>query len=120
VAARNLSDAMLFAYNEDGTLEVVADIDDARRHFQRRDVESGAIRLFDAAGNSLRPVFPHRTERKILGVRLSEDPGPYDLVAKESAASESFESVLQEANVLMPNPWFADLAAVRSHFERRR
>lgn len=110
---------MLFAYNEDGTLEVVADLEEARRHFERRDVESGAIRLFDAGGKSLSPVFPHRSERKVLGFRVSEDPGPYDLVVRDTVAAESFEAVLEEANVLMPNPWFPDLAALRSHFERR-
>ena len=110
---------MLFAYNEDGTLQVVADIDDARRHFQSNDVESGAIRLFDDAGRPLTPVFPHRSDRKFLGIRISDEPGPYDLVAHDADVSHSLGAVLDEANVLMPNPWFANLAAVRVHFSRK-
>lgn len=110
---------MLFAYNEDGTLQVVADIDDARRHFEPRDVESGAIRLFDAAGRPLSPVFPKRSDRKFLGIRLSDDLGPYDLLARDADASDSLGAVLEEANVLMPNPWFADLGAVRVHIMRK-
>lgn len=106
---------MLFAYNEDGTLEVVADLDEARRKFDSEDVESGAIRLFDDAGRSLGPVFPHRSERRLLGIRITEDPGAYDLVIQEDSAVEGLSVVLGEANVLMPNPWFADLEAIRRH-----
>jgi len=110
---------MLFAYNEDGTLQVVADIDDARRHFRPDDVESGAIRLYDSAGRPLSPVFPHRSDRKVLGIRVSDDPGAYDLVAMDADTPDSLRAVLDEANVLMANPWFADLASIRDHIERK-
>ena len=111
---------MLFAYNEDGTLQVVADVDEARRHFEANDVESGAIRLFDQMGRPLSAVFPHRSERKFLGIRVSDDRGQYDLVTSEQNAVEALGAVLETAVVLMPNPWFADLAAVRLHVERAR
>lgn len=108
---------MLFAYNEDGTLQIVADVQEARRHFESSDVESGAITLFDEAGRPLAPVFPQRSERRILGVRVSGDPGPYDLVPDRATGAESLGDVLVRANVLMPNPWFADLASVRLRFQ---
>lgn len=107
---------MLFAYNEDGTLEIVNDIEEARRHFESADVESGAIRLFDDTGRALNPVFPRRAERRFLGMRVSSDLGPYDLQPGGADAGDSLPAVLERANVLMPNRWFADLTAVRRHF----
>jgi hypothetical protein len=104
---------MLFAYNDDGTLEVVADEAEARQKFESFDVESGAIRLFDASGSGLTPVFPERSQRKVLGMRLSEDPGPFDLVP--SPAPERLQEAFGPSVVLMPNRWFKDLDAVRAH-----
>ncbi len=104
---------MLFAYNEDGTLEVVADEAEARIHFESYDVESGAVRLFDGSGNPLSPRFPHRSERKILGIRISDDPGPFELVASEGTG-ETLLQALSPAVVLMPNRWFKDIDAVRA------
>ena len=40
---------------------------------------SAGDHLFDEAGKPLTPYFPNRTEKKILGLRVSSDPGPYEL-----------------------------------------
>lgn len=105
---------MLFAYNDDGRLEVVADVSDARRRFESSDVESGAVRLFDERGRPLTPRFPHRTERKFLGIRISDDPGPFELNPAPDGA-ESLREAFGPTVVLMPNPWFPDLEAIRAH-----
>lgn len=105
---------MLFAYNDDGRLEVVADVTEARRRFESSDVESGAVRLFDERGRPLTPRFPHRSERRFLGIRLSDDPGPFEL-EPAPAGDESLREAFGPTVVLMPNQWFADLEAVRAH-----
>lgn len=105
---------MLFAYNDDGTLQVVADEEEARRQFEGFDVESGAIRLFDSSGNPLTPSFPERSERKFLGMRVSNDPGPFQLKPADKDV-EKLQEALAVSVVLMPNQWFKDLDAVRAH-----
>ena len=107
--------AMLFAYNEDGTLEVLADEAEARRQFQAQDVESGTIRLFDASGNPLAANFPQRSERKFLGVRISSHPGPFHLAPSSAPDAETLADAFGPTVVLMPNKWFANLDAVRAH-----
>lgn len=109
---------MIFAYNEDGTLEVVADLAEARRQFESGDVESGAVRLFDEAGKPLTPYFPNRTEKKILGLRVSSDPGPYELAP--ATDDEALEQALGPTVVLMPNRWFPNLDAVHAHLAQPR
>jgi hypothetical protein len=109
---------MLFAYNEDGTLEVLADEAEARRQFEGAEVDEGAVRFFDASGKALTPRFPNRSERRFLGLHISDDPGPFNLEASDEA-SESLQDALGPAVVLMSNPWFADVDAVRAHLKRR-
>lgn len=111
---------MLFAYNDDGRLEVVADVAEARRQFASSDVESGAIRLFDAAGQPLTPAFPQRSERRFLGMRISSDPGPFDLLPSREPDAETLPQALGPTVVLMPNQWFGTLEAVQSHLASAR
>lgn len=106
---------MLFAYNDDGTLEVLASQDDARTHFEGHDVESGAIRFFDADGRPMIPSFPKRSERRILGMRVSDDRGPFELAITNASDAESLEDALAPSSVMMPNRWFTDIDAVRAH-----
>lgn len=110
---------MIFAYNEDGTLEVVADVTEARGRFESSDVESGAVRLFDSSGKPLQPVFPNRTEKKFLGMRVSSDPGPYELAAATDD-DERLDQALGPTVVLMPNRWFPNLDAVHAHLIQAR
>jgi hypothetical protein len=109
---------MLFAYMEDGSLEVVADLVEARRQFEGYDVESGAVRLFDETGRALVPEFPHRSTRTVLGMRVSDDPGPFEL-GPAPADSERLLDAFGTTVVLLPNRWFASVDAVRAHLEGR-
>lgn len=51
---------MLFVFVEDGTLEVVADLDEARRRYEPIDVESRVFIFYDERGRPLEPVI-HRS-----------------------------------------------------------
>jgi hypothetical protein len=108
---------MLFAYNDDGRLEVVVDVADARRRFASRDIETGAVRLFDEAGRELTARFPQRSERRILGFKISEDHGPFELEPSPEG-SETLLEALGPLVVLMPNQWFADVDAVKAHLRK--
>ena len=105
---------MLFAYNDDGRLEVIADEDEARRSFEATDVEAGVIRFFDSRGEPLTPRFPQRSPRKFLGMSFSSDPGPFEL-APPADGGETLIDALGPAVVLMKNRWFTDIDAVRAH-----
>jgi hypothetical protein len=105
---------MLFAYNDDGRLEVVADEDEARRSFEATDVETGVIRFFDSRGEPLTPRFPQRSPKKFLGMSISNDPGPFELVPGGDG-EETLLDALGPTVVLMKNRWFTDIDAVRAH-----
>ena len=110
---------MLFAYNDDGRLEVVADVAEARDNFAASDVEAGVIRLFDEHGHYMAPHFPERSEKKFLGMKLSSDPGPLHLKPAD-ASGESLLDALGPTIVVMPNRWFKDIDAVRAHLATKR
>jgi hypothetical protein len=106
---------MLFAYIDDGRLEVLEDIAAARREYASDDIESGTIRLFDDAGNPLTAVFQARSARKFLGMVISDDRGPFDLVPSAQPDAEKLVDAFAPSVVLMPNRWFKDVDAVRAH-----
>ena len=108
---------MLFAYNDDGRLEVVADEAEARNNFAASDVEAGVIRLFDEHGKVMTPSFPQRKQKKFLGVTVSSDPGPFHLTPSGPDGERLLES-LGPTVVVMPNRWFTDIDAVKSHLKR--
>ena len=111
---------MLFAFIEDGTLEVLADQAEARTRFEPIDVESGVVAFYDDQGRPLAPVFPHRSERRFLGFRIDSDPGPYELELSADKTVTPFETTLAEAAAMTPNAWFASLDAVRAHLAAQR
>ena len=110
---------MLFAYIDDGRLEVLEDVNQARQEYASDDIDSGTIRLFDASGNPLTAVFPARTERKFLGMVISDDPGPFELVPSVEPGAEKLLDAFGPSVVLMPNRWFRDVDAVRAHLTPR-
>ena len=110
---------MLFAYNDDERLEVVADVAEARANFAASDVDAGVIRLFDETGRHMAPHFPQRREKKFLGMKLSSDPGPFDLKPPAAGADRLLDE-LGPTIVVMPNQWFADIDAVKAHLSKTR
>lgn len=111
---------MLFAFIEDGTLEVLADRAEALSRFEPVDVESGTVVFYDDRGRPLTPVFPHRSERRFLGFRLDSDPGPYEFEPSTDATATPLETALVEAAAMTPNAWFSTLDDVRAHLSARR
>jgi hypothetical protein len=106
---------MLFAYNDDGRLEVIADEAAARSSFEPSDVDAGVIRFFDDRGLPLTARFPHRREKKILGVVVSSDPGQFHLEPSSTDDDETLLEALGPTVVLMKNQWFDTVDAVRGH-----
>jgi hypothetical protein len=110
---------MILAFIEDGTLEVLADLDEARRHFDPADVESGVVAFYDGRGHPLHARFPHRSERRVLGFRVDADLGPFELVPGAPGATSAAAPVgdaIASASAMTPNRWFASLEEVRAHF----
>lgn len=52
---------MIFVFVEDGTLEVIEDLEEARRRYEGIDVESGVFRFYDENGCFLAPKFAKPT-----------------------------------------------------------
>jgi hypothetical protein len=97
---------MIFAYIDDGTLDVLADLADARRRYAGPDIEDGVVRLFDERGAPLGVTYPSAA---------GDHSRAYDLRPDVSSGSELLAVVLDEVNVLMANPWFPEVDDVRAH-----
>lgn len=111
---------MIFAFIEDGTLDVVSDADEARREYEGVDVESGVIRFYDERGTPLSPRFtvPNRRGR-FLGLFPWVSSGVYDLAPDPDTPCDSFALALRETVALAPNRWFASLDELRDTLRAR-
>lgn len=104
---------MIFALLDEPLLLVLTDVGEARREIESLDIEAGGIRFFDEAGRELTPSFPHHSQRRVLGIRVTNDPGPFELQPAASDAPHVLASLLSSEVRLKPNPWFSSLEAVR-------
>jgi hypothetical protein len=106
---------MIFAFVEDGTLELIDSAAEAQRQYEGIDVEGGIVRFYDETGMYLEPIFktPNRTG-KILGVLGWVASGTYDLVSNPSADQNSFALALFETVTLAPNRWFSSIEHLKS------
>jgi len=94
-------------------LAVVSDVLEATRRYEGYDVESGDVVFYDERGRRLTPTFPYRSETRILGLRVTEDSGPYELTVER----EGHPDVLSELDTvayLEENPWFECLDEIRA------
>ena len=109
---------MIFAFIEDGTLAIHADIAEVQREYEGIDVESGVIRFYDASGTYLEPIFttPNRISRRFL-LFTSVLSGTYDLRAAPNADEDPIWVYLVETSSLEPNPYFATVAEVKAYFD---
>jgi hypothetical protein len=108
---------VILAFADDGTVRVHAELEDVQRHCEGIDVEDGVYVFYDEAGGWLRPRFlePNTRGRFSVGSGrfvLEPAPAPQDVIPIEIA--------LARVSALDPNPWFADLDAVRAHVAARR
>jgi len=106
---------MLYAFLEDGMLEIVEDVAEARRRYEGIDVESDVVQFFDENGRRLKPHFtvPNRSG-KYFGIIRWVESGVYDLVPDPDPAADSIEIALLETSLMEPNRWFASLEAVKA------
>lgn len=106
---------MIFAFLEDGTLAVHANLSDVQREYEGVDVEAGAVHFYDESGTPLEARFTTPNRRgKWLGLFGWSSSGVYMLVPAPLAAQDPFALALQEAQSLAPNPWYPSLEALRS------
>ncbi len=111
---------MIFVFVEDGTLEIVADVAEARRNYEGVDVENEVVRFFNEQGQFMEPNFikPNRYG-KILWLLNWCESGEYELIPNPNCNTDSLGLSLSETEVLMPNKWFKDLDEVKQYFEKQ-
>ena len=112
---------MIFAFVEDGTLQVKADLAEVRRDWEGIDVESRAVEFYDEDGRALEPVFtrPNRQGRLLWMVRWVES-GEYELRPATDPSMDPISVKLAETAHLHPNPWFDTLDDVRRYLAGRK
>jgi hypothetical protein len=110
---------MIFAFVEDGSLEIKRDLSEVRRDFEAVDVENLVVEFYDERGRPLEPVFirPNR-RRTVLGFLVSLESGEFELRATQDATWDPIEVKLDETVALEPNPFFNTLEEVRAHLQR--
>lgn len=119
-SASALTVTMIFAFVEDGTLEVHADLASVQRQFEGVDVESGVVHFYDVNGVYLSPHFIVPNQRgKSFGLFPWVVSGVFELVPNPSANQDSFALALYETQSLAPNPWFANLDVLKAELAGR-
>ena len=106
---------MIFVFLDDGTLDVIANLQEAQRNYEGIDVESGIFQFFDERGIYLEPQFtePNKTGR-FLGIFQWVESGQFKLV-RQTETDEDINLYLAETSEINPNPYFSNLEEVR-HF----
>jgi hypothetical protein len=111
---------VIFAFVEDGTLEIYETAPEAVRNYEGIDVESGTVRFYDENGVYLEPRFGTPNRRgKLFGLFGWVSSGVYDLVANPGASEDLFALALHETASLAPNRWFASLEQLKSALAAR-
>jgi len=109
---------MIFALLDDGTLAVFADLHDARRDVEFPEIESGDTTFYNERGELLIATFPGRSDRRIFGILITNDPGPFELVLSGTPDESAINIALSRAVALQDNQWFGSLEEVRAHFAK--
>jgi len=112
---------VIFAFLEDGRIEVHANAADAKIEFKARDIESRAVVFYAEDGTYLEPVLATPHKRLLFGLVTVE--GEYDLVPCDPAPPEidPIDVALSEATGIKPNNFhFASVDEVRAHVAKCR
>ncbi|MDD9892646.1 MAG: hypothetical protein OXT49_03935 [Gammaproteobacteria bacterium] len=111
---------MIFAFIEDGTVEIFSSEENAIQAYEGCDVEDQVVIFYNAMGQYLRPVFltPNRRSpwRNFFGWVES---GRYELHPAPKADEDSFEVAMYEAIALEPNPWFTSLSEIKQTYKAK-
>ena len=111
--------SVIFAFGDDGGIEVFTSIDDAKRDWEPIDVESGIVVFYDDDGTWLKPDFIKPNKRQFFGIILTH--GEYTLV-REAAPPEvdPIDVALAEAVYIKPNAYFNSVDAILRHIRARQ
>lgn len=112
---------MIFVFAEDGSLEVVEDIEVAGKTYDGADVQSGVFQFYDEYGRYLEPRFiaPTIRTRRIFGMFTSFESEIFDLAPMANADMDTIGLCLHEARFVKSNRWFDTLDDVRQFFKTR-
>jgi hypothetical protein len=111
---------MIFAFLEDGTLEVHEDLTSVQREYEGVDVENGVVHFYSEDGVYLEPHFivPNR-RGKLLGFLGWVTSGVFQLIPNAKAEQDSFALALHETSSLAPNRWFTSLEHLKSELSAK-
>ncbi len=111
---------MIFAFIEDGTLEVHENLASVQREFEGVDVEDQVVRFYNELGVFLEPRFMVPNRRgKVLGLIGWVTSGVFELIPNTNAPQDSFALALAETTSLAPNPWFESLEKLKGELSAR-
>jgi len=110
---------MIFAFIEDGTIDVVENEAAAQSHSEPVDVENGVVIFYSEDGTYLRPRFT-KSNRLLFGLVLEQ--GEFDLVPAPDGdpTIDPFDVAVREAIIVNPNPYFQSTEDIRRYVETRR
>ena len=110
----------VFAFEDDGSVHVYADVAQVQTEYEGVDVEEGIYQFFDAHGKPLKPVFivPNRSGR-LFGIRWLSwvESGKFRLEPAGTDEDEAFVNKLSEVSHMAPNPWFKSLEELREQWK---
>ena len=108
-------ESMIFVFNEDATMDVIAGPEEAGRRYEGVDVEGGVYKFFDETGARLNPHFVKQNKRS----KFSVESGEFELLPSSEPGEGDIFSHLDGVRALTPNPWFGDLEGVKSFLKNR-
>ncbi len=111
---------IIFAIEEDGTLNVFPDIQSVRQSCEGIDVESSVWNFYDSNGMPLRAVFhsPNETKKHLFGlINTVVSSQNFDLVPI-SDGSEPLLFDFLDHTLLNKNSYFNDIESVKMHLRK--
>ncbi|HEY9106261.1 MAG TPA: hypothetical protein VIN58_06255 [Roseateles sp.] len=102
-------DSLVFAFLEDGTLEVFLSTAAAATAFEGVDVGAGTVTFYDAQARPLEACFTSPNGR--WGTFVS--PGGYELQLATHGDTGAFTGALERTLAMEPNEWFATLDEIK-------
>ena len=104
---------MIFVFVEDGTLEIVESLEEARKNYEGIDVESKVFEFFDENGKYLKPIFTKPNKiKKLFWLLYTVESGDYDLEPSPSEEHNILDA-LSEVQAIEPNKWFKTVDEVK-------
>ena len=107
---------MIYVFIDDGTLEIIENINVARTNYEGIDVENDVYSFFNEKGIYLKPIFttPNIIKKHLFGLFTSIQSGIYELTEAPNECKESFEKKLDKNPILSKNKWFKSLEEIKN------